>query len=151
MKNKAGLLAALEKRDQLLKYAQEKTKRTTVVDDQSGVFGAQKSAWMSQADRDAIDSAEAAARRKAISDLHRQRGTYTVHLDIVNENVALGARIEDMDQTGKGAPVTSSAAVISEQQEFEAEEDGGDDLPTRMEEREAHHRSAANAAEDLVQ
>lgn len=80
--------AARNQRDKLLQYARERTKRTVVIDDQSGMYA--NTAWVSQEERDASRNAEDAQRKK-VAELHRQTGAYTVHLDIVNQSTALGA------------------------------------------------------------
>ena len=90
-KNAAEYERAVAQRDQLLRYARERTKRTMVVDDQSGMFNsAFSNVFSTKAERDAALAANA-AERKRIEALHKRSGAFQIHLDIVNKNTALGA------------------------------------------------------------
>jgi hypothetical protein len=87
-KNRADYDKAVKQRDQLLAYAKERTKRTTVIDDQSGMYA--NTAWVTEEEREASRVAET-DERKRVAAMHRATGAYTVHLDIVNQSAALGA------------------------------------------------------------
>jgi hypothetical protein len=87
-KSRADYDKAIAQRDQLLRYAKERAKRTTVIDDQSGMYS--NTGWVTEEERQAAKAAET-EERKRVAALHRSSGAYTVHLDIVNQSVALGA------------------------------------------------------------
>lgn len=129
-KNAEGYAIALSKRDELLQFAREKTKRTNVIDDQSGVFLEASNRWATKEQRDAAADAEAQDRRKKIVSLHKSSGAYSVHLDIVNQNVALGARVEDFNTASAAstsAPVANDATEDTAQ--YDDEEHDVDNLP----------------------
>lgn len=128
-KNAEGYAKALAKRDELLQFAREKTKRTSVVDDQSGVFLESTNAWSTKEQRDAAADAAAAERRKKIVSLHKSSGAYTVHLDIVNQNVALGARIDDFKTSSECLPGASAAAAPVDSVDYEDETYLDEELP----------------------
>jgi hypothetical protein len=126
-KNKAGYDAAVAKRDQLLKYAKERAKRTTVLDDQSGVGGV-KSAWMSADERAQVDADEAKERRRQVAEMHRRTGAYTVHLDIVNQNVSVGANAKDvLGEEDRRRAADARQAEEAHCDEETSEEDENDD------------------------
>ncbi|KAH9584203.1 ASCH domain [Trypanosoma melophagium] len=84
---------AITKRDELLQYAETRAKRTKVIDDQTAVFLSPQHAWMSPQERDKAEKDEALAeRRRKVAAMHRTTGAYTVHLDIMNQNVSLGCQ-----------------------------------------------------------
>ena len=139
-KNKAGYEAAVAKRDQLLKYAKERTKRTTVIDDQSGMGG--KSSWMTSGERGEVDAQEAADRRKQIAEMHRKTGAYTVHLDIVNQNVSVGANAKDV--LGEEERRRVSQKKHAAEEEAAAKDD--DDLVDEVEDRDEDDDSTVVAA-----
>lgn len=141
-KNAEGFAIALSKRDELLQFAREKTKRTSVIDDQSGVFLESTNAWATREQRDAATDAEAQERRRKIVSLHKTNGAYTVHLDIVNQNVALGARVEDFNAASAPAHVT---AVDPSTNECGVDEDADDAYDAELlPELDAAVRVAAN-------
>ena len=84
--SRAEYEAAVAKRDRLLKYAKERAKRTTVIDDQ-GAFGAEstKNVWATKEER-AQASAELQAEQARVAEMHRKTGAYSVHLDIASQS-----------------------------------------------------------------
>lgn len=90
-RDRATYEAAVSRRDELLKYAETRAKRTKVIDDQTAVFFAPKNAWMTVKEREKAEKDEALAeRQRKVAAMHRHTGAYSVHLDIMNQNVSLG-------------------------------------------------------------
>jgi activating signal cointegrator 1 len=106
---------AVERRDRLLEYAQNRSKRTTVIDDQSATLFSPQSAWMSPEERRAAEkSAAETERRRNIELMHRQRGAYQLHMEFVAQNLPLGSRKENAccgDVTAEPAEATAAAAA----------------------------------------
>lgn len=88
--------AAIARRDQLLEYARNRSKRTKVIDDQSASLFAPQNAWLSPLERrTAQKSAAEEEQKRQIELLHRKRGTYSIHTDFVKQNLPLGALKRD--------------------------------------------------------
>lgn len=116
--NRADYERAVERRDRLLEYAQNRAKRTTVIDDQSATLFSPQSAWMSPAERKAAEkSAAEKERQQNIELMHRQRGAYQVHMEFVAQNLPLGSRKENAG----GADAATEAAAMAERDD---EKDG---------------------------
>lgn len=127
-RNREDYEAAVARRDQLLDYAANKAKRTTVIDDQSATLFAPQSAWMSPEERRvAAKSAVEEERQRNVALMHHQRGAYRVHLDFVNQNLSLGARAEnagdDAAKTGTSGAAASPSEVLAEEEEEVWDED----------------------------
>ena len=105
--NKKKYDDAINQRDKFLQYARERTKRTTVIDDQSGVFGFQ-GAFVSAQERVEL-AAKDVEERKRIQDMHKKSGAFQVHLDIVGQNAALGAT--QLFEKGEEATNVSTSSV----------------------------------------
>ncbi len=104
-KSQKAMTLALEKRDQLLQYARERTKRTIVIDDQSGLFAS--NSWLTPEEREQSRLQEES--RKRVAELHKRNGAYTIHLDIVNQSAQLGATT----LTPPHEPTTSTTADMA--------------------------------------
>ncbi|KPA74801.1 hypothetical protein ABB37_09078 [Leptomonas pyrrhocoris] len=110
--NRADYEQAVERRDRLLEYAQNRAKRTTVIDDQSATLFSPQSAWMAPEERKAAEkSAAEKERQHNIELMHRQRGAYQVHMEFVKQNLPLGSRKENAG----GADATTEAAAPAEE------------------------------------
>nr|CCC48095.1 conserved hypothetical protein [Trypanosoma vivax Y486] len=110
-KNREAYEAAVARRDELLKHSENRTKRTKVIDDQAAVLLAPKHAWMTPSERHKADKDEALAERKRkVAAMHRMTGAYTVHLDIMNQNVSLGCP-EPPSNEGCISPSSSSSSA----------------------------------------
>ncbi|RNF01564.1 thyroid hormone receptor interactor 4 [Trypanosoma rangeli] len=121
-KNQESYEAAVMKLDELLHYAETRAKRTKVIDDQTAVFLSPKHAWMSPKERQKADEDEALAeRRRRVAAMHRARGAYRVHLDVMNQNVSLGCPEAPEVAQSSGA---SSAASTND---AEGKDDNDDD------------------------
>lgn len=87
---------AIARRDTLLDYARNRSKRTTVIDDQSATLFSPQSAWMSPLERQQQQKSLAEEeRRRRIEKMHKHTGAYQVHVDFVGQNISLGARGTD--------------------------------------------------------
>lgn len=126
--NRADYEQAVERRDRLLEYAQNRAKRTTVIDDQSATLFSPQSAWMSPEERKAAEkSAAEKERQRNIELMHRQRGAYQVHMNFVSQNLPLGSRRANaggIDAAVAEATEASTAATAMAE-DGEAAEDGG--------------------------
>ncbi|KAG5498496.1 hypothetical protein JKF63_02782 [Porcisia hertigi] len=117
-RNQADYTTAVERRDRLLEYAQNRAKRTTVIDDQSATLFSPQSAWMSPDQRRAAEkSAAEVERQRNIELMHRQRGAHQAHINFVAHNLPLGARNENTGEAAGGATVTEPDAVSEETDE----------------------------------
>lgn len=88
---KANLDSAILRRDQLLAFASDKKRRTTVVDDQhmgAMIATGQSTTWLSDQE---LEHAGEVERRERIANLHRSTNVFKVHIDIVNQALSLGA------------------------------------------------------------
>ncbi|AYU76308.1 Putative zinc finger motif, C2HC5-type/ASCH domain containing protein, putative [Leishmania donovani] len=114
-RNEEDYTSAVERRDRLLEYAQNRAKRTTVIDDQSATLFSPQSAWMSPEERRAAEkSAAETERQRNIELMHRQCGAYQVHMEFVSQNLALGARKENSGGAGGDGAVTEAGAEDEE-------------------------------------
>ncbi|RNF02948.1 thyroid hormone receptor interactor 4 [Trypanosoma conorhini] len=136
-KNKDSYEAAVMKRDELLRYAETRAKRTTVIDDQAAVLLFPKHAWMSPKERQKVDEDEALAeRRRKVAAMHRATGAYKMHSDIVSQNVNLGLREGAAVAQSSGASSAASTRDADgdeeEEEEVAAEEARALPLPSLM-------------------
>ncbi|EPY30243.1 hypothetical protein STCU_04164 [Strigomonas culicis] len=121
--NKESYEAAIERRDRLLEYAENRAKRTTVIDDQSASLFAPQNAWISAEERrEAEKNAAKDERRKRIEAKHR--GAHEMHLQFVNSNLALGARERD---AGVVTDEAKQQAAVANESSSEGEGDSGED------------------------
>ncbi|KAK7201830.1 putative zinc finger motif, C2HC5-type/ASCH domain containing protein [Novymonas esmeraldas] len=135
-RNQADYATAVERRDRLLEYAQNRARRTTVIDDQSATLFAPQSAWMTQAERRAAAKSTAEEeRRRHVELMHRQRGAYQVHMNFISENLPLGARKEN---AGGAAAEADAGAATAEDAEADVVADvvvgptGAEPLPSLL-------------------
>lgn len=110
-RNRDNYEAAVSQRDTLLEYAKHRSKRTTVIDDQSASLFSPQSAWLSQEERKKVHEKLVDEDNRKIEQMHRHKGAYQVHLDFVNENVALGARSLPV---AEGKPTCTGSAEDSD-------------------------------------
>ncbi|AIN95817.1 hypothetical protein LPMP_080070 [Leishmania panamensis] len=114
-RNQADYKTAVEQRDRLLEYAQNRAKRTTVIDDQSATLFSPQSTWLLPEERRAAEkSAAEIERQHNIELMHRQRGTYQVHMEFVSQNLPLGARKENSGGMDAVPGVAEAAAEDEE-------------------------------------
>lgn len=114
-RNQEDYTAAVERRDRLLEYAQNRAKRTTVIDDQSATLFSPQSAWMSPEERRGAEKSAAERDRQLnIELMHRQRGAYQVHMEFVSQSLALGARKENSGRAARDGAVTEAGAEDEE-------------------------------------
>ncbi|KAG5486412.1 hypothetical protein LSCM4_07340 [Leishmania orientalis] len=124
-RNQEDYTAAVQRRDRLLEYAQNRAKRTTVIDDQSATLFSPQSAWLSPEERRAAErSAAEVEQQHNIQLMHRQRGAYQVHMEFVSQNLLLGARKENSGDVDVEAGTTEGGA-----QDEETDEAGEEVLP----------------------
>eukprot|EP00760_Papus_ankaliazontas_P009274 PhM_4_TR13987/c0_g1_i1/m.81747 len=99
-------------RDRLLTYARDKVKRTTVIDDQADHYDMKlSSAWVTPEERAAAAKQQKESFEK-LNKLHQASGAYTVHLDLLNQNIALGARhCESTAKTSQSIEAKESTAA----------------------------------------
>ncbi|PBJ75898.1 hypothetical protein BCY84_10601 [Trypanosoma cruzi cruzi] len=135
-KNQEEYEASVRKRDELLHYAETRAKRTKVIDDQTAVFLSPKNAWMSPKERQKADEDEALAeRRRKVAAMHRAKGAYRVHLDIMNQNVSLGCPEGPAVESNSLASSESSVSCCAEEEddgEYNVEEARALPLPSLM-------------------
>ncbi|KAG5485736.1 hypothetical protein LSCM1_07147 [Leishmania martiniquensis] len=134
-RNQDDYTAAVQRRDRLLEYAQNRAKRTAVIDDQTATLFSPQSAWMSPGERRAAErSAAEVERQRNIQLMHRQRGAYQVHKEFVSQSLMLGARKENYGE----AEVRESTTVASAEDEEADEADevavpsGAEPLPSLL-------------------
>ena len=108
-KSQKGFEDAVARRDQLLQFARERSKRTTVVDDQGvgGIAYGTNTAWMTEEE---VEQMEERERKQRIADMHKHTGAYRIHLDIVNQSVCFGA-IPTAQTTGTDGDASAAAAA----------------------------------------
>ncbi|GET86136.1 hypothetical protein, conserved [Leishmania tarentolae] len=134
-RNQEDYTAAVKRRDRLLEYAQNRAKRTTVIDDQAASLFAPQNAWMSPEERRAaVRSVAETERQHHIELMHRQRGAYQVHMEFVSQNLALGARKENSGGANTEECVTEAGAGGEEPEEVDegVVPTGAEPLPTLL-------------------
>lgn len=100
--NKENYDQAIARRDTLLDYARNRSKRTKVIDDQSESLFTPQSAWMSPDERQKKQQSLAEQeRRRKVEKMHHVTGAYQVHVDFVGKNIALGSLSADAGQGTK--------------------------------------------------
>ncbi|EPY32349.1 activating signal cointegrator 1 [Angomonas deanei] len=113
--DKASYDAAIARRDKLLGFAENRAKRTTVIDDQSATLFASKDAWVSAQERKQQEvKAATDGRQRLIQAMHHTSGAVQLHSNFVSENVPLGA----LERDAGAAP--QPAADDAEEEENEA-------------------------------
>lgn len=121
-KNMAQFQEALARRDRLLEYEKNRSKRTAIIDDQQASLFSPQDAWVSPGERrQAEKNAAEEERKRKIEEMQRRGGAYTVHLDFVNKNVSLGALPNNptltatsrVEGSAAGGPAASTMPTLS--------------------------------------
>eukprot|EP01063_Lacrimia_lanifica_P012742 TRINITY_DN19430_c0_g2_i1.p1 TRINITY_DN19430_c0_g2~~TRINITY_DN19430_c0_g2_i1.p1 ORF type:complete len:697 (+),score=262.31 TRINITY_DN19430_c0_g2_i1:62-2152(+) len=116
-----AFLKAVAQRDKLLQFQDERSKRTTIFDDQEDYY-ASSNPWLDDAERRKAREKEQEA-AEARKERHRKGGAYTVTLDFINKNVAVGGEADVQGLHHAPKPVKLEAPAAAREREGKEEDE----------------------------
>ena len=121
-KDSPQLQKALENRDRLLAYQEQRSKRTVIYDDQEDYYESVNNQWLNAEERKTAEEKEKKLREERIKRF-KKGGAYTVSIDFVNKNLSLGLSHSDSQNTRVAETPVEKRAKEQEQRKSESTTD----------------------------
>eukprot|EP01060_Flectonema_neradi_P004433 TRINITY_DN12861_c0_g1_i1.p1 TRINITY_DN12861_c0_g1~~TRINITY_DN12861_c0_g1_i1.p1 ORF type:complete len:690 (+),score=153.32 TRINITY_DN12861_c0_g1_i1:41-2071(+) len=117
-KDSPELQKALQNRDRLLEYQEQRSKRTVIYDDQEDYYESVSNQWLSPEERKAAEEKEKKLREERIKRF-KKGGAYAVSIDFVNKNISMGLSHSDSQNTRIAETPVEKRAKEQEQKRSE--------------------------------